>query len=55
MKTTGRQFTTISGVPIEPVYGPDQLQGFDAARDLGASGEFPYTRGIPRDKYRGKL
>ncbi|HYW45481.1 MAG TPA: methylmalonyl-CoA mutase family protein [Bryobacteraceae bacterium] len=55
MKTAERQFTTISGVPIEPVYGPGHLAGFDARRDLGAPGEFPYTRGIHRDMYRGKL
>jgi methylmalonyl-CoA mutase N-terminal domain/subunit len=40
---------------IEPVYGPEQLEGFDPARDLGAPGEFPYTRGIHRDMYRGRL
>jgi methylmalonyl-CoA mutase, N-terminal domain len=55
MKTAERRFTTISGVPIEPVYGPEHLASLDAARDLGAPGEFPYTRGIHRDMYRGKL
>jgi methylmalonyl-CoA mutase N-terminal domain/subunit len=55
MKTVERQFTTISGVPIEPLYGPEDLRGLDPARDLGAPGEFPYTRGIHRDMYRGKL
>ena len=55
MKATERRFTTISGVPIEPVYGPEQLAALDPARDLGAPGEFPYTRGIHRDMYRGKL
>ncbi len=50
-----RRFTTISGLPIEPVFGPEHLAGFDAARDLGAPGEFPYTRGIHRSMYRGKL
>ncbi|MBV9301692.1 MAG: methylmalonyl-CoA mutase family protein [Acidobacteriaceae bacterium] len=49
------QFTSISGVPIEPLYGPEQLANFDPARDLGDPGEFPYTRGIHRDMYRGKL
>src|SRR5208283_3258688 len=48
MKTAVRQFTTISGVPIEPVYGPGPF-------DLPAAGEFPYTRGIHADMYRGKL
>jgi len=55
MKTAERQFTTISGVPIEPLYGPDDLKGLDPARDIAAPGDFPYTRGIHRDMYRGKL
>jgi len=51
MKTAERQFTTISGVPIEPVYGPEAVKGIE----LPAPGEFPYTRGIHHDMYRGKL
>jgi len=50
MRAAESQFTTISGVPIEPVYGPE-----DAPRDVPPPGEFPYTRGIHRDMYRGKL
>jgi len=49
MKAADRQFTTISGVPVEPLYGPEALADMDQARDLGAPGEFPYTRGIHRD------
>ena len=55
MKVAERSFTTISGTPVEPLYGPDQLKNFDPARELGHPGEFPYTRGIHRDMYRGKL
>ncbi len=55
MQSVERPFTTISGVPVEPLYGPEQLENFDLARDLGEPGEFPYTRGIHRDMYRGKL
>src|SRR5690242_8501106 len=55
MKTAQRQFTTISGVPIEPVYGPQQIADLDRDRDLGAPGQFPYTRGIHPYIYRGKL
>src|SRR6202140_2296465 len=47
MKTAERQFTTISGVPVEPVYGPGDFAN-------PTPGEFPYTRGIHRDMYRGK-
>jgi methylmalonyl-CoA mutase, N-terminal domain len=49
-----RLFTSISGVPIEPLYGPEDLADFDAKRDLAEPGKFPYTRGIHRDMYRGK-
>ncbi len=55
MKIVEHPFTTISGTPVEAFYGPEQLKGFDPARDLGKPGEFPYTRGIHRDMYRGKL
>jgi methylmalonyl-CoA mutase N-terminal domain/subunit len=55
MKIEERAFATISGVPVEAVYGPEQLKGFDPARELGKPGEIPYTRGIHRDMYRSKL
>src|SRR5258705_2232456 len=51
MKTIERQFTTISRVPIAPLYGPEDLAGLS----MGSPGEYPYTRGIHRDMYRGKL
>ena len=49
------RFTTISGDPVEPLYTADDLERFDAQRDLGAPGEFPYTRGIHPSMYRGRL
>jgi len=48
-------FTTISGRTIDRLYTPDDLQGFDYARDLNQPGEFPYTRGIHPTGYRGRL
>ncbi len=35
-----------SGVPIEPVYGPESLRGFDPAKELAEPGEYPFTRGV---------
>ena len=35
-----------SGEPIEPVYGPKALADFDAERELGEPGEYPFTRGV---------
>ncbi len=45
------KFKTISGIPLEAVYGPQ-----DAPQPAPpAPGEFPYTRGIHETMYRGKL
>src|SRR5688572_28307742 len=49
-----RSFTTISGRPIEPLYTPADLAGWDPGRELGTPGQFPYTRGIHDTMYRGK-
>lgn len=50
-----QSFCTAGGIPIAPVYGPEDWKDFDVARDLGRPGEFPYTRGIHESMYRGKL
>ncbi len=46
---------TISGVPIKPIYGPDDVKDMDLARDLAYPGEYPYTRGVHPTMYRGKM
>src|SRR5439155_4582116 len=46
---------TISGIPIKPLYTPEDLAGMDLARDLGFPGEPPYTRGIHDTMYRGRM
>jgi methylmalonyl-CoA mutase N-terminal domain/subunit len=51
----GKKHVTISGSPVEQTYSPAQLNDFEPATDLADPGEFPYTRGIHRDMYRGKL
>lgn len=35
-----------SGVPIEGVYGPKDLQNFDPVTELGEPGAYPFTRGV---------
>src|SRR5262245_41044733 len=49
------RFTTVSGHPIRELYTESDLEGFDPARDLGQPGEYPYTRGVHRNMYRGRL
>src|SRR5689334_1200804 len=51
MKTSERQFTTLSGIPVAPFYGPED----SGTGSLGSPGEFPYTRGIHPEMYRKKL
>ncbi len=48
------EFTTISGAPLQPLYGPDDAV-VDAERDLGLPGQYPYTRGVHPTMYRGRL
>ena len=50
-----RVFRTISGRPIRALYAADDIRDIEYARDLGDPGGFPYTRGIHRSGYLGKL
>ncbi|MDE2844763.1 MAG: methylmalonyl-CoA mutase family protein [Chloroflexota bacterium] len=47
------QFQTDSGIPIEPIYAPPN--GDAEAADIGFPGEFPYTRGVQPNMYRGRV
>jgi methylmalonyl-CoA mutase N-terminal domain/subunit len=48
-------FTTVSDLPIERLYTPEDLAGRDPAREIGLPGEPPYTRGIHPSMYRGRI
>jgi methylmalonyl-CoA mutase N-terminal domain/subunit len=54
MSPNNERYWTSSGFEIEPVYGPEDLEGWSAAEELGAPGEYPYTRGPYPDMYRGR-
>jgi methylmalonyl-CoA mutase N-terminal domain/subunit len=47
--------TTVSGVPVKPLYTPDDLSGFDYDTGLGYPGHYPFTRGVHASMYRGRL
>src|SRR5438067_815765 len=49
------KFTTLSGLPLEPLYGQSDLGPWDPESALGYPGEFPYTRGIYPTMYRGRF
>ena len=49
-ETPAPEFTTPSGIEVKRYYGPDTVQA-----DPGRAGEFPFTRGIQKTMYRGRL
>ena len=49
------RFTTLSGLPLERLYTPGSLAGWDPQESLSFPGEFPYTRGIYPTMYRGRF
>ncbi len=48
------EFTTSSGTVVDPLYTPADVT-LDYAHDLGFPGEFPFTRGIYPNMYRGRF
>ncbi len=46
---------TESGIEIEPIYGPEKLDGWNPDQKLGLPGDAPFTRGIYKDMYRSRL
>ena len=50
-----KDYRTTSGIPVEQAYTADDIADLEPARDLGLPGEPPYTRGIHRNMYRGRL
>ncbi len=60
-KTAGpehqEKFSTSSGLELNPYYTPEDLEekGFQYETDLGEPGQFPFTRGLYSNMYRGRL
>ncbi len=49
------EFKTISDMPIERLYTPEDVKAIDYMNDIGFPGEWPYTRGVQPTMYRGRL
>ncbi|HZD18206.1 MAG TPA: methylmalonyl-CoA mutase family protein [Actinomycetota bacterium] len=50
-----RERLTLSGEPLQPGYGAEDLAGFDPRSELGDPGRYPFTRGVYPTMYRGRL
>lgn len=49
------RFCTLSGYDVQPLYTSEDITSFNDIKDLGFPGEFPYTRGVQTNMYRGRL
>jgi methylmalonyl-CoA mutase N-terminal domain/subunit len=54
-KTSGIKFTSVSGNDIKVLYTPDDVEGSDFMNNISFPGQYPYTRGIHANGYRGKV
>ncbi|PIU53502.1 MAG: methylmalonyl-CoA mutase [Deltaproteobacteria bacterium CG07_land_8_20_14_0_80_60_11] len=48
-------FANTSGIPINRVYTPLDMEGFDYLKQLGMPGQYPYTRAVQPTAYRGRF
>ena len=55
LKTNGRKFTSLSGKELDICYTPEDVKESNYYKEIGYPGEFPYTRGIHHNMYRGKI
>jgi len=53
-RTRDADFTTLSGVEVDPVYGPREGDSYAGFERIGWPGEYPYTRGLYPTGYRGR-
>ncbi|HEV8060053.1 MAG TPA: methylmalonyl-CoA mutase family protein [Gemmataceae bacterium] len=47
--------TTVSGMPIDPLYTPESIEDIHPEQDIGFPGQFPFTRGVHASMYRSRL
>jgi methylmalonyl-CoA mutase, N-terminal domain len=49
------RFQSLSGLPLQPLYTPEDTRAGSYDEKLGYPGEYPFTRGVYPSMYRGKL
>ena len=47
-------FSTLSGLAVDPVYGPPPGSSYPGFERIGWPGEYPFTRGLYPNGYRGR-
>jgi methylmalonyl-CoA mutase N-terminal domain/subunit len=46
--------TTLSGIPVKELYTPVDTEDISYVRDIGDSGQYPFTRGVYSNMFRGR-
>jgi len=54
-KNRRRRYMTTSSEEIPALVTPDDIEDFDYLKKLGFPGQYPYTRGVHNNMYRGRL
>jgi len=54
-QASGMKFTSLSGRELDICYTPEDIKETNYYNEIGYPGEYPYTRGIHHNMYRGKL
>ncbi len=49
------EFETLSGIPINRLYTPLDIQESDYLNNIGFPGQYPYTRGVQNTMHRGRI
>ena len=49
------KFETTSGIEQDALYTPEDLPDFNYIEDLGYPGDYPFTRGVQPNMYRGRV
>lgn len=49
------RFETSSGIELPNDFNPENTRPINHADDLGEPGQFPYTRGVRPNMYRGRF
>jgi methylmalonyl-CoA mutase N-terminal domain/subunit len=49
------RFESLSGIPVQPLYTPEDVADKSYDERLGYPGEYPFTRGVYPTMYRGRL
>jgi methylmalonyl-CoA mutase N-terminal domain/subunit len=50
-----KALSTWSGTPVECLYTPAEVAGLDYENKLGYPGQYPYTRGVQPNMFRGRF